>query len=101
VGCQLQAPDTLPAGMSHWYPMDRSTGEPQSRSRCGNEKKIPAPAGGLTSTIQLITTELPWLIKRQERAPAELGTALANPPFTIHAVGVANFCVPKDLPCRL
>jgi hypothetical protein len=63
VSAQLRAPAALPVGNSHWYPLDRRLGGPQSQSgRDGEEKNI-VPATNQTSAIQpiAILTELSQL----------------------------------------
>jgi hypothetical protein len=56
VSGQLHAPATLARGKSHWYPLDRRLGRPQSRSGGGGEEKksIPAPAGNRIPAVQLV-----------------------------------------------
>jgi hypothetical protein len=64
---QLHSPATLPQGKSPWYPLDRRTSGPQSRSGRGGEKKNSYHLPGLESLIiqhvaQRYTTELSRLL---------------------------------------
>jgi hypothetical protein len=64
VNAQLHAPAALPGENSHWYPLDRRLGGPQSQSgRNGEEKKNLALARNQTPAIQpiAILTELSQL----------------------------------------
>jgi hypothetical protein len=54
-------------GKSPWYPLDRTLGDPQSRSGHGGEEKNSKPLPGLELPIiqpiaQRYTTELFWLL---------------------------------------